>query len=218
MQVQPLLDRLPACSLQTLEHAMLVPDTIQIERLAWAVFDNIMGPGEAPPLSGFKTYNQIVGRLARKAYKGVHMCCPAHTSTSFGVEGTTSNMEGPEAKKSTRPRRYTMTQDVREEFAGSYSTFKEKQDIAGKDQSYAPTSGGPQHPRHEMDEGTPTFLQRRATGILVVIETPNGRRRGTYPSTGSQTPVCVALVFSCQPSHVPSHAYVHEHRLLAVRE
>ena len=62
------LDRLPACSFQTLEHAMLVPDTIQLERLAWAVFDNVMGPGEAPPLAGFETYNQIVGRLASKAY------------------------------------------------------------------------------------------------------------------------------------------------------
>ena len=68
-------------------------------------------------------------------------------------------MEGPESKKSTRPRHYTMTRDVREEFTGSYSTFKEKQDIAGKDQSYAPMSGGPQHPRHEMDEGMPMFLQ-----------------------------------------------------------
>ena len=35
------LDRLPTCSFQTLEHAMLVPDTIQLEHLAWAVFDNI---------------------------------------------------------------------------------------------------------------------------------------------------------------------------------
>ena len=132
------LDRLPVCSFQTLECAMLAPDTIQLERLAWAVFDNIMGPGEAPPLSGFETYNQIVRRLARKAYKGVHTCCPAHISASFGAEGTTSNMEGPESKKGTRPQHYTMTRDVREEFAGSYSTFKEKQDIAGKDQSYAP--------------------------------------------------------------------------------
>ena len=90
-----LLDRLPMCSFQTLEHAMLVPDTIQLERLAWAVFDNIMGPGEAPPLSGFETYNQIVRRLARKAYKGVHTRCPACTSASFGMEGTTSNMEWP---------------------------------------------------------------------------------------------------------------------------
>ena len=79
---------------------MLAPDTIQLERLAWAVFDNIMGPGEAPPLSSFETYNQIVRHLARKAYKRVHMRCPARTSASFGVEGT-SNMEGPESKKST---------------------------------------------------------------------------------------------------------------------
>ena len=32
-----------------------------------------------------------------------------------------------------------MTQDVREEFRGSYSTYKEKQDSAERDQSYAPT-------------------------------------------------------------------------------
>ena len=65
---------------------MLVPDTIQLERLAWAVFDNIMGPGEAPPLCGFETYDQIIRRLASKAYKGVHMHCPACTSASFGTE------------------------------------------------------------------------------------------------------------------------------------
>ena len=130
-------DRLPTCSFKTLEHAMLVPDTIQLERLAWAVFDNIMGPGEAPPLYGFETYNQIVGCLASKAYKGVHTRCPACTSASFGAEGTTSNMESPEPKKGTRPQHYTMTQDVREEFGGSYSAFKEKQDIVGKNQSCA---------------------------------------------------------------------------------
>ena len=132
------LDRLPMCPFQTLECAMLAPDTIQLEHLAWAVFDNIMGPGEAPPLSGFETYNQIIRRLASKAYKGVHMRCPAHTSTSFGTEVTTSRMGSPDSKKSTRPRRYTMTRDVREESVGLYSTFKEKQDIAGKDQLYAP--------------------------------------------------------------------------------
>ena len=95
--------------LPTLEHAMLVPDTIQLEHLAWAVFDNIMGPGEAPPLSGFETYNQIIGCLASKAYKGVHMHCPAHTSASFGAEVTTPRMGSPDSKKSTRPWHYTMT-------------------------------------------------------------------------------------------------------------
>ena len=47
-------------------------------------------------------------------------------------------MESPEYKKGTRPQHYTMTWDVREEFVGSYSAFKEKQDIAGKDQLCAP--------------------------------------------------------------------------------
>ena len=132
------LDRLPACSFQTLECAMLAPDTIQLECLAWAVFDNIMGQGEAPPLCGFNTYDQIVRCLASKAYKGVHMHCPVHTSTSFGTEVTTLTVVNPESRKSTRPPHYTMTQDVREEFRGLYSAYKEKQDIAERDQSYAP--------------------------------------------------------------------------------
>ena len=132
------LDRLLTCSFQALECTMLAPDTIQLERLAWAVFDNIMGPGEVPPLGGFETYDQIVGHLASKAYKGVHMRCPARTSTSFGAEVTTSKMASPDSRKSTRPRRYTMTRDVREDFMGSYSTFKEKQDIVERDQLYAP--------------------------------------------------------------------------------
>ena len=71
-------DRLPACTFKTLEHAVLVTDTIQLECLAWAVFDNIMGPGKAPPLSGLETYNQIVGCLAGKAYKGLHMHAAQH--------------------------------------------------------------------------------------------------------------------------------------------
>ena len=75
-----LLDKLPTCSYQTLERAMFVPDTIQLEQLAWAVFDNVMGPGETPPLCGFETYDKIIRRLASKAYKGVHTHCPAWTS------------------------------------------------------------------------------------------------------------------------------------------
>ena len=61
------------------------PDTIQMERLAWAVFDNIMGLGKAPPLSGSETYREILGHLAGKAYKGLHTRCPACTSASFGA-------------------------------------------------------------------------------------------------------------------------------------
>ena len=116
---------------------MSAPDTIQLERLAWAVYNNVMGPSETPPLCGFETYDQIIRRLASKAYKGVHTRCPAWTSASFGTEGTTDIVENPESRKDTRPPCYTMTRDVRQEFRGSYSTYKEKQDIAGRDQSYA---------------------------------------------------------------------------------
>ena len=116
---------------------MFAPDTIQLEQLAWAVFDNVVGPGETPSLCGFETYNQIIIRLASKAYKGVHMRCPARTSTSFGTEGATEIVENPESKKDIRPPRYTMMRDVRQEFRGSYSAYKEKQDIAERNQSYA---------------------------------------------------------------------------------
>ena len=61
------------------------------------------------------------------------------TSASFGAEGTTGIVENPESKKNTRPPHYTMTWDVRQEFRGSYSTYKEKQDIAERNQSYAST-------------------------------------------------------------------------------
>ena len=195
---------------------MLVPDTIQLERLAWAVFDNIMGLGEAPPLCGFETYDQIVGCLASKAYKGVHMCCPAHTSASFGTEVTTSTVVNPESRKSTRPPRYTMTRDVREEFRGSYSAYKEKQDIAERDQSYAPT--------RLVDPNTQgmKWMKERQRSykdiqleFWLLLRPLMEWKRGTYLSTSPQTPVCLALVFGSGSSHVPSRAYIHEHWILA---
>ena len=131
------LDQLPACTFETLEHAVLVTDAIQLERLAWAVFDNIMGLGETPPLSGLETYNQIIRCLSGKIYKGLHTRCPACTSASFGTEVAKARLGDPDSKKCTKPRRYTMMQDVREEYAGSYSALREKQSIAGRDQSSA---------------------------------------------------------------------------------
>ena len=133
------LDRLPACIFETLEHAVQVTDTIQLEHLAWAVYDNIIGLGETPPLSGLETYNQIIRCLSGKAYKGLHMCCPAHTSASFGVEVAKSELEGPDSRKRTKSRSYTMTRDVREEFSGSYSALRGKQSMTGRDQTSGPT-------------------------------------------------------------------------------
>ena len=63
------LDRLPMCTFETLECAVRVADMIQLEHLVWVVFDNIMGPGEAPPLSGLEMYAEIIECLAGKAYR-----------------------------------------------------------------------------------------------------------------------------------------------------
>ena len=59
------------------------------------------------------------------------------------------------------------------------------------------------HPRNEMDEGTPMLLQGHTIGILAVGETPYRRKRGMYPSTSPQTPVCLALVFGGGSSQYP---------------
>ena len=91
-----------------------------------------------PPLSGLETYNQIIGRLLGKAYKGLHTHCPARTSASFGAEVAKAMLGVPDSKKCTKPRRYTVTCDVREEFVGSYSAQREKQSVAGWDQSLVP--------------------------------------------------------------------------------
>ena len=133
------LDKLPVCPLKALEHTVLATDTIQLECLAWAVFDNIMGPGKRPPLSGFETYNQIIWRLMGKAYKGLYTHCPARTSASFDVEVVKPRLRNPDSRRNDKPQRYTMTRDVRKEFSGSYSTMKEGQDVAGKYQSFRPT-------------------------------------------------------------------------------
>ena len=83
--------------------------TIQLECLAWAVFDNIIGPGEVPPLSGSETYSEILERLVRKAYKGLHKHCPVWTSASFGAGATTrTRTGGPDPKERGKPQRYSM--------------------------------------------------------------------------------------------------------------
>ena len=126
------------CTFETLEHAVLATDAIQLERLAWVVFDNIMGPGEMPPLSRLETYNQIIRCLSGKIYKGLHTRCPVRTSTSFDAEVAKARLGDPDGKKRTKPQHYTMMQDVREEYAGSYSALREKQSFVGRDQSSAP--------------------------------------------------------------------------------
>ena len=66
------------------------------------------------------------------------MRCPVHTSASFDTEAEKPGLRDPESRRIDKPQHYTMTQDVREEFSGSYSTAKEGQDVAGRYESSAP--------------------------------------------------------------------------------
>ena len=74
------LDHLPACSRDTLEHAVCsTKDTIALEHLVWAIYDNQLGPGKSLSLSGYESYRQVLQCLVDRAFWGLQACCPAHT-------------------------------------------------------------------------------------------------------------------------------------------
>ena len=55
------LDHLPACVLDTLECAVhCTRDTMLLECLTWAMYDNQLGLGKSPTLSGFESYSQVL--------------------------------------------------------------------------------------------------------------------------------------------------------------
>ena len=105
---------------------------------------------------------------------------------------------------------YDDMRDVREEFSGVILCPKRTTKCDGKRSNvwHQCALSESKHPRNEMDEGMPTFLPWHAIRLLVAIKTINGWRGRVYLSTGLQTFVCVALVFSCRPSHISS-AHLH---------
>ena len=58
-------------------------DTIALERLAWAIYDNQLGPGKSPSLSGYESYGQVLQCLVDKAFRGLQAHCLVHTSAMF---------------------------------------------------------------------------------------------------------------------------------------
>ena len=119
MQAQLPLDRLPACTFQNLGAcAVQAAGTIQLERLAWAVFDNIMGPvARRHYFLSWRCIMKSVECQAGKAYKGLHMCtAQLRTFASFGADATSRPRPGDsDLKKPGRPQCYSMTWDVRKE-------------------------------------------------------------------------------------------------------
>ena len=118
------LDHLPACSRDTLGHAVCsTKDTIALECLAWAIYNNQLGPGKSPSLSSYENYGQVLQCLVDKVFRGLQVCCPACTSAMFKpVERVKSVVtvpwKGPWAEK------YPMTTDMQEEFTGGDQVAK----------------------------------------------------------------------------------------------
>ena len=112
------LDHLPACSRDTLEHTVRsTKDTIALECLAWAVYNNQLGLGKSPSLSGFESYGQVLQHLVDEALEDYRHCCLACTSVMFKpVERVKSVVTV--LWKAPLTERYPMMRDVQEELAG----------------------------------------------------------------------------------------------------
>ena len=115
--VQP-LDSLPAFSTDTIECAAhSAKDTIALECLVWAVYDNQLGPGKSLSLSGMESYGQVLQCLVDKVFQGLQACCPVCKSAMFKLiekEKVKSVVMVPQ--KPQWPERHSMMRDMRKEF------------------------------------------------------------------------------------------------------
>ena len=112
------LDHLPACSSETLEHTIhSTKDTIALEHLAWAVYDNQLGHGKSPCLSDYESYGQVLRCLVDKAFRRLQVCCPVCTSAMFKPVEKVKSVVTVQWKV-LRTERYPMTRDMQEKFVG----------------------------------------------------------------------------------------------------
>ena len=106
------LDYLPACSRDTMEHAVCsTKDTTALECLEWAVYNNQLGPGKSPSLSGYESYGQVLQHLVDKAFTGLQARCPVRTSAVFKPEERMKSV-GTVPWKSQWTEKFPMTRDV----------------------------------------------------------------------------------------------------------
>ena len=62
-------------------------DTISLECLVWAVYDNLLVPAKLLSLSGYESYGQVLQCLLDKAFRGLHTHCVACTSAILNTKG-----------------------------------------------------------------------------------------------------------------------------------
>ena len=76
-------DNLSSYWSDTLDHVTWAfNDSMALECLAWAVYDNI----RVPQLTSLESFDQIIECLVEKAYEGLHVWHSAHTSAVFKRE------------------------------------------------------------------------------------------------------------------------------------
>ena len=98
---------------------LLHQDTMALEHLAWAMYDNQLRLGKLLSLSSFESYGQVLQCLVDKAFRGLQACCLACTSAVFKpVEKVKVKSVVNVPQKAPWTERYPMTRDVWEEFAG----------------------------------------------------------------------------------------------------
>ena len=106
------LDHLPACSINTLEHAVCPTKyTVALECLAWAIYDNLLGPGRSPSLSGYESYGHVLQGLLDKVFRGLQARCSARTSAIFKPEERMKSVVMV-PQKSLWTEKFPMTRDV----------------------------------------------------------------------------------------------------------
>ena len=112
-----------------------------------------------------------------------------------------------------------MTWDVREEFMGSYSALKEKQDIAGKDQLYTPMC--PVDPNTQgmkwMNERQRSYGDVQLEFWLLLRPLMDGGKESTHQLARRLLSVW-HWSSAVDPPTYPPATHIHEHQILAVRK
>ena len=132
------LDRLLTCTFKTLEHTVQAADTIQLECLAWVVFDNIMGLGKATTTFWIRNVQPDRRTSSGQSIQGIAYALPSTYIYLFWCRSNNCKARRPRTKETCKVSALFHDARCEERVYRVDSTLKEKQESLGKDQSLAP--------------------------------------------------------------------------------
>ena len=214
-----------------------------LERLTWAIYDGMLSPGSTPHLEDSKSWWEIIKYLADKAFKGLCTRCPTHMSAMFKDEEQTEWLEGNRQLHSvvTVPPSSTRGGEASQADAtanspcrgspGSYRTcnlptcvlsplmgsgLSEHHVIAPLWEEKGHLRGD-LHPKQDalkwMKERQHSYTDDQLDFWCLLQPLTDGSEKATWCLACRL--LCLALVFGCQTSHLPSDAFNSECQLLA---